>query len=49
VREIDAVTCEDILHLASDLFQSDQLSLALIGPLTDARDLKSDLHSLLYF
>ncbi|MFH0726387.1 MAG: pitrilysin family protein [Pseudomonadota bacterium] len=49
VNEIDAVSREDILQLASDLFQSDQLSLALLGPLTDAPDLESNLQSLLRF
>jgi predicted Zn-dependent peptidase len=49
VHEIDAVTCEDILQLASDLFQSDELSLALLGPLADTKNLESDLHSQLEF
>jgi predicted Zn-dependent peptidase len=48
-NEIDAVSREDILQLASDLYQSEQLSLALLGPLTDAADLESNLQSLLEF
>jgi predicted Zn-dependent peptidase len=51
VREIEAVTPTAILELANDLFQSDQLSLALLGPISDAglaeSNMKGSLESLL--
>lgn len=49
VQEIDAVSSEHILQLAADLFQSDQLSLALLGPLPEAPEFESTLHPLLEF
>jgi len=49
VNEIEAVTREDILQLAAELFQSDQLSLALLGPLEKTPNFESNLHALLEF
>ena len=35
IRSIDAVTEDDILHLAGDLFQDNRFSLTLLGPVDD--------------
>ncbi len=35
--QIEAVTADDILALANDLFQPEQLTLALLGPVNDKK------------
>lgn len=44
VAEIELVTVDDIHALAADLFQTDRLSLALLGPVEDQDGLKALLH-----
>lgn len=44
VDEIESVTAEDIHALAADLFQTDRLSLALLGPVVEQDGLKALLH-----
>lgn len=35
IKKIDAVTAEDVVRVASDLFRQDKLNLAIIGPYED--------------
>jgi predicted Zn-dependent peptidase len=35
IHNIDAVTEDDILHLAEDLFQDNRFSMTLLGPVDD--------------
>lgn len=49
VDRIEAVTPEDILELTNDLFQTDQLSLVLLGPLDEEPGIESELQTLLAF
>lgn len=43
VREIEAVTASDIQNLARQIFKSEKLNLALIGPFKDQKDFQSIL------
>ncbi len=35
LKKIDAVTAEDVVRVAADLFKQDKLNLAIIGPYED--------------
>jgi len=41
VKEIEAVTAEDIQALARELFKNESLNLALIGPFKDQKEFLS--------
>lgn len=43
-EKIDAVTAEDILRVAKDVFQDSKLNLAIIGPHKNAKELEKILH-----
>ncbi|UCD90991.1 MAG: insulinase family protein [Desulfobacterales bacterium] len=45
IDEIDAVTQNDILELAENLFQSDRFSLTLLGPVTDEESYREILNT----
>jgi predicted Zn-dependent peptidase len=40
LKEIKAVTREEVLSVAKDIFRNDRLNLALIGPMKDDKDIK---------
>lgn len=44
VKEIDAVTAEDVLRVAKSIFQDAKLNLAVIAPKANIKKLKSILH-----
>ena len=44
MKKIDAVTAEDILRLAKELFKEENLRLALIGPYSDKKHFTNLLH-----
>ncbi len=44
MKKIDAVTADDILRLAKELFKEENLRLALIGPYSDKEHLANLLH-----
>ncbi len=45
VKEIEAVTVEDIRALANEIYRSDPMTLTLLGPLSDAAPFENLLHS----
>jgi predicted Zn-dependent peptidase len=38
IARLEAVTCEEIQHLAQSLFRADQTMLTLLGPVKTAKD-----------
>ena len=43
IDKIESVTSDDILDLANGLFQTDQLAVTLLGPITDKNSLENIL------
>jgi len=45
VNKIEEVTADDIIDLASTLFDNDQLAITLLGPVTDKKEYEDILYS----
>lgn len=44
ISKVESITCDDLMRVASDIFNDNNINLAVIGPVKDEKRLKETLH-----
>jgi predicted Zn-dependent peptidase len=44
ISKVESITCDDLIRVASEIFNDNNINLAVIGPVKDEKRLKETLH-----